>query len=191
MLTVIAGTLGLGGAAIFPGLSSGDQIIGEIMSTVPAMLGALALVGVICATMSTADSILLSIGFIVSEHWYRKKAVSKAGILNLNRWFTLSIAIFAFIASIKPELVSELAFNAFGGMLQLAPAMIAGLYFPRIGAKWAGASGLVGLIILTASKLGMLDSILSAGFPGYLAGFIAGSLLVGVATIVPKGRISS
>jgi hypothetical protein len=69
--------------------------------------------------------------------------------------------------------------------------MIAGLYFPRIGAKWAGASGLVGLIILTASKLGMLDSILSAGFPGYLAGFIAGSLLVGVATIVPKGRISS
>jgi SSS family solute:Na+ symporter len=191
MLTVIAGTLGLGGAAIFPGLSSGDQIIGEIMSTVPAMLGALALVGVICATMSTADSILLSIGFIVSEHYYRKKAVSKAGILNLNRWFTLSIAIFAFIASIKPELVSELAFNAFGGMLQLAPAMIAGLYFPRIGAKWAGASGLVGLIILTTSKLGMLDSILSVGFPGYLAGFIAGSLLVGVATIVPKGRISS
>jgi SSS family solute:Na+ symporter len=185
MLTVIAGTLGLGGAVLFPGLSSGDQIIGEVMSTVPAMLGALALVGVICATMSTADSILLSIGFIVSEHWYRgEQKVSKSGILKLNRWFTLAIAIFAFIASIKPELVSELAFNAFGGMLQLAPAMIAGLYFPRIGAKWAGASGLVGLVILISSKLGWLNGLLPTGYPGYLAGFIAGCIVVGVAALI-------
>jgi solute:Na+ symporter, SSS family len=186
LLTVIAGTLGLGGAAIFPGLSSGDQIIGEIMTNVPPLLGALALVGVICATMSTADSILLSIGFIVSEHWYRKKAVSKIGILRLNRWFTLSIAIFAFVASIKPELVSELAFNAFGGMLQLAPAMIAGLYFPKIGAKVAGISALVGLVILIASKFGWLETILPPGYPGYLAGFIAGGIVVGIAGMIMK-----
>jgi solute:Na+ symporter, SSS family len=186
MLTVIAGTLGLGGAVIFPGLESGDQIIGEIMTTVPAVLGALALVGVICATMSTADSILLSIGFIVSEQWYRKKKASHTGILKLNRWFTLAIAIFAFIASIKPELVSELAFNAFAGMLQLAPAMIAGLYFPKIGAKWAGASGIVGLIILFTSKLGWLDFLLTTGYPGYLAGFIAGSAIVGIASFIPR-----
>ncbi|MCZ6675327.1 MAG: sodium:solute symporter family protein [Verrucomicrobia bacterium] len=187
MLTVIAGTLGLGGAAIFPGLSSGDQIIGEIMSTVPAMLGALALVGVICATMSTADSILLSIGFIVSEHWYRqKREVSKTGILKLNRWFTLAIAIFAFIASIKPELVSELAFNAFGGMLQLAPAMLAGLYCPKIGAKVAGASGLAGLLILIASKMGLLASILPVSFPDYLAGFLVGSAIIVFAALYEK-----
>lgn len=188
MLTMIAGTLGLGGAAIFPGLSSGDQIIGEIMSNVPAMLGALALIGVICATMSTADSILLSIGFIVSEHWYREKAVSKVGIFRLNRWFTLSIAIFAFIASIKPELVSELAFNAFGGMLQLAPAMIAGIYFPKIGAKWAGATTLVGLAILIASKLGWLESIISSAYPGYLIGFFVGMVIVGIAGVVVKAE---
>ena len=44
MLTMVAGTLGLGGAGIFPGLSSGDQIIGEVMAAVPAVLGALTLV---------------------------------------------------------------------------------------------------------------------------------------------------
>ena len=187
MLTAIAGFLGLGGASIFPGLESGDQIIGEIMGTVPAMLGALALVGVICATMSTADSILLSIGFIVSEHWYREKGeVSKRGILKLNRWFTLSIAIFAFIASIKPELVSELAFNAFAGMLQLAPAMIAGIYLPQIGAKWAGASGLTGLTVLVVSKFGWLTFLIPPSFPGYLSGFIAASAVVGVARIFIK-----
>tara|TARA_B100001123_G_scaffold450292_1_gene619905 strand:- start:190 stop:1518 length:1329 start_codon:yes stop_codon:yes gene_type:complete len=179
MLTALAGILGLGGAVVFPGLESGDQIIGEIMGTVPAILGALALVGVICATMSTADSILLSIGFIVSEHWYRAKSdVSKKGILKLNRWFTLSIAIFAFIASVKPELVSELAFNAFAGMLQLAPAMIAGIYCPHIGAKWAGASSVTGLAILIASKFGLMNWLLLSAFPGYLAGFIMAGLVV-------------
>ncbi len=189
MLTIIAGTLGLGGAAMFPGLSSGDQIIGEVMASVPAMLGALTLVGVICATMSTADSILLSIGFIVSEHWYRgKKDISKTGILRLNRWFTLAIAIFAFIASIKPELVSELAFNAFAGMLQLAPAMIAGIYLPSIGARWAAISSITGLAILVASKVGLLGWVIPTGFPGYLAGFIVGCAMVLVAALLSNSR---
>jgi len=189
-LTVVAGTLGLGGAAMFPGLSSGDQIIGQVMSAVPAFLGAMALVGVICATMSTADSILLSIGFIVSEHWYRDKPnVSKKGILMLNRWFTLSIAIFAFIASVKPELVSELAFNAFGGMLQLAPTMFAGVYIPRIGAKWAAASGLTGLTILVGSKISWFSPLLPQGIPGYLMGFVAASTVILAAVLLaPKPK---
>lgn len=192
-LTVVAGTLGLGGAAMFPGLSSGDQIIGQVMSTVPPFLGAMALVGVICATMSTADSILLSIGFIVSEHWYRDKPeVSKKGILMLNRWFTLSIAIFAFIASVKPELVSELAFNAFGGMLQLAPTMFAGLYLPKIGPKWAAASSLVGIFILVGSKMSWFSALLPQGIPGYLLGFIGASLVIIVAgMVVPKAKVAT
>lgn len=179
MLTMIAGTLGLGGAAIFPGLSSGDQIIGEVMASVPAMLGALTLVGVICATMSTADSILLSIGFIASEQWYRgKKEVSNRLILKINRWFTLSIAIFAFIASVRPELVAELAFNAFGGMLQLAPTMFAGLYLPYIGARWATASSVAGVAVLLGVKVGWLVPFIPNSFPGYLAGFIVACSLV-------------
>ena len=181
MLTVIAGTLGLGGAVIFPSLSSGDQIIGEVMATVPAVLGALTLVGVICATMSTADSILLSIGFIASEHWYQKnKRVSPRRILLLNRWFTLFIAIFAFIASVRPELVAELAFNAFGGMLQLAPSMFAGLYLPYIGARWATASTAAGVVVLLAAKVGWLGPLIPSGFPDYLVGFVVACFLVAI-----------
>lgn len=184
MLTVIAGTLGLGGAALFPGLSSGDQIIGEVMAAVPAALGALTLVGVICATMSTADSILLSIGFIASEHWYRKgKDVSDRVVLRLNRWFTLSIAVFAFIASVRPELVAELAFNAFGGMLQLAPSMFAGLYTPHIGARWAIASSSSGVAVLLGVKIGWLAAVVPSDFPGYLAGFLVACALVALPAI--------
>ena len=151
------------------------------MAAVPAVLGALTLVGVICATMSTADSILLSIGFIASEHWYRKnKNVSVRGILKLNRWFTLSIAIFAFAASVKPELVAELAFNAFGGMLQLAPTMFAGLYLPSIRARWAAASSISGLAVLLAAKFGCLAPLVPNDFPGYLAGFIVACGLVAI-----------
>ncbi len=189
MLTIVAGTLGLGGAAIFPGLSSGDQIIGEVMAAVPAVLGALTLVGVICATMSTADSILLSIGFIASEHCYRKsKDVSVRGILRLNRWFTLSIAIFAFAASVKPELVAELAFNAFGGMLQLAPTMFAGLYLPSIKARWAAASSISGLAVLLTAKFGWLAPLIPNDFPGYLAGFIVACGLVATPAVFKSGN---
>ena len=64
--TVMAGILGLGGAVVFPGLESGDQVIGKVTASVPAIIGAIATMGILAATMSTADSILLSVGFIVS-----------------------------------------------------------------------------------------------------------------------------
>ena len=61
-------------------------------------------------------------------------------------------------------------------MLQLAPAMIAGIYCPHIGAKWAGASSVTGLAILIASKFGLMNWLLLSAFPGYLAGFIMAGL---------------
>ena len=184
MLTVVAGTLGLGGAAMFPGLSSGDQIIGEVMATVPAILGALTLVGVIRnyvnGRLHSPEHRIHRKRALVSK----KQKVSDRWILKLNRWFTLSIAIFAFIASVRPELVAELAFNAFGGMLQLAPSMFAGLYLPYIGAKWATASTAAGVAVLLGTKAGWLVSLIPSDFPGYLAGFLVGCALVAIPAVL-------
>ena len=36
--TVMAGILGLGGAVVFPGLESGDQVIGKVTASVPAII---------------------------------------------------------------------------------------------------------------------------------------------------------
>lgn len=177
--TGMAGILGLGGAVIFPDLESGDQVIGAITASVPAIIGAMATIGIIAATMSTADSILLSVGFIVSEQVYRgKKDVPAKRILTIHRIFTFGISIFAFIASIKPELVTELVFGAFGGMLQLAPAMILGLYHNN-PSKWIAAGSVAaGWGVMLGSSSEIYKSSVLAMFPGYFSGFMAAVLVV-------------
>lgn len=181
-VTVIAAILGLGGAVHFPGLESGDQVIGKVTAAVPAMIGALATVGIIAATMSTADSILLSVGFIVSEQWYRgKPQIASKTVLRLNRWCTLAVAVFAFFASIRPELVTELAFNAFGGMLQLAPVMIAGIYKLPIGKTAAFISALSGLSIVILGNTDLYSDLMPWKVPHYFSGFIAALAVVVIA----------
>ena len=178
-VTAVAGILGLGGAVHFTGLESGDQVIGAVTATVPPMIGALATVGIIAATMSTADSILLSVGFIVSEHWYRKsEKLDERSVLRLSRWCTLIVAIFAFVASVRPGLVTEFAFNAFGGMLQLAPVMVAGIYRIRIGNKTAFASSLLGLSIVVLGNTPLYGSFPVSGVPPYFLGFLFGIVVV-------------
>lgn len=181
-VTITAAVLGLGGAVHFPGLENGDQVLGMVTTVVPPVIGSLAIVGIIAATMSTADSILLSVGFIISEQWYREKeGPSTRSILRLNRWCTLAIAIFAFIASIRPSLVTEFAFNAFGGMLQLAPVMVAGIYKVRIGLVTAFISVLSGLGFVVLGATSLYGQYLPEGMPPYFLGFLCaiGVVLIG------------
>ena len=149
-LIAVSGTIGLGGAVHFPGLDSGDTIIGKVAATTPGILGAMTLVGIIAATMSTADSLLLTFGFIVTEQVHRDTPeVDTKKIFRFNQWFTLGVAVLAYAASVRPlALVSDLAFVSFAGMMQLAPVFLAGLYKIRIPLGFAFGSILSSLGIL-------------------------------------------
>ena len=165
--------LGLGGAVHFPGLESGDQVIGRVTAAVPAAIGALATIGIVASTMSTADSILLSVGFIVSEQKYRNNSSQNYNqIRSLNRWCILTVTVFSFMASIQPSLVTEFAFNAFGGMLQIAPVMIVGIYEIRIAKIWAFISALSGLSIVVLGNTPLYGQLPFNEIPHYFVGFI-------------------
>ncbi len=186
-VTVIAAVLGLGGAVHFPGLESGDQVIGRVTASVPAIIGALATVGIIASTMSTADSILLSVGFIVSEQCYRRsESTPTQSVRRLNRWCTLAVAFFAFFASIKPGLVTEFAFNAFGGMLQLAPVMIAGIYECHVDRRWAFASAISGLGVVIIGNTPIYGLLVFSQVPPYFVGFLVASAVMGVAILLRR-----
>lgn len=172
-VTFIAMILGLGGAVHFPGLESGDQVIGRVTAVVPAALGALATIGIVASTMSTADSILLSVGFIVSEQKYRNNLTKDSNRIRfLNRWCIIAVSVFSFFASIRPSLVTELAFNAFGGMLQLAPVMFAGIYGLRITNTCAFCSVFGGLIIVVLGNTPLYTKLAFSTIPHYFVGFI-------------------
>ncbi len=172
-VTMVAMVLGLGGAVHFPGLESGDQVIGRVTAAVPAAIGALATIGIVASTMSTADSILLSVGFIVSEQKYRNNSSQNYNqIRSLNRWCILTVTVFSFMASIQPSLVTEFAFNAFGGMLQIAPVMIVGIYEIRIAKIWAFISALSGLSIVVLGNTPLYGQLPFNEIPHYFVGFI-------------------
>ena len=160
ILIAVSGTIGLGGAVHFPGLESGDTIIGRVAATTPGILGAMALVGIIAATMSTADSLLLTFGFIVTEQVHRDTPdVDTKKIFRFNQWFTFGVAVLAYAASVRPlALVADLVFISFSGMMQLAPVFLAGLYKIKIPLGFAFGSIL--------SSLGIL--IVLQWFPGLL-----------------------
>ena len=187
-VTLVAMVLGLGGAVHFPGLESGDQVIGRVTAAVPAAIGALATVGIVASTMSTADSILLSIGFIVSEQKYRNNHTHNHNqIRTLNRWCILTVTVFSFVASIQPSLVTEFAFNAFGGMLQLAPVMIAGIYEMRIAKHWAFVSALSGLSIVVLGNTPLYGYLPFNEVPHYFVGFIIALTVLTLGRICTRG----
>lgn len=188
-VTAVAGILGLGGAVHFQGLESGDQVLGAVTAAVPPMIGALATVGIIAATMSTADSILLSVGFIISEQWYRGRPKDNAKqILRLNRWSTLAVAVFAFLASIRPGLITEFAFNAFGGMLQLAPVMFVGVYELKLDKRFAFASAASGLAFVILGVTPLYAALPLDGLPPYFAGFIVAIVVVGIGYVLESRK---
>lgn len=152
-LILVSGTVGLGGAVQFPGLTGGDTIIGRVAATAPGILGAMALVGIIAATMSTADSLLLTFGFIVTEQVHRGQHQRETGrIYRFNKWFTLAVAILAYAGSVKPlALVADLAFISFSAITQLVPVFLAGLYELKLRVGFALcsiASGIGTLVLL-------------------------------------------
>ncbi|MEC8190024.1 MAG: hypothetical protein VX033_02425, partial [Verrucomicrobiota bacterium] len=189
-VTMVAMVLGLGGAVHFPGLESGDQVIGRITAAVPAAIGALATIGIVASTMSTADSILLSVGFIVSEQKYRNNSSHNHNqIRTLNRWCILTVTVFSFMASIQPSLVTEFAFNAFGGMLQIAPIMIAGIYEMRIAKIWAFVSALSGLSIVVLGNTPIYGQLPFNEIPHYFVGFITAIAILVIGKISTKTNI--
>ncbi len=186
-VTMVAMVLGLGGAVHFPGLESGDQVIGRVTAAVPAAIGALATIGIVASTMSTADSILLSVGFIVSEQKYRNNSSQNYNqIRSLNRWCILTVTVFSFMASIQPSLVTEFAFNAFGGMLQIAPVMIAGIYEMRISKIWAFISALSGLSIVVLGNTPLYGLLPINEIPHYLVGFITAIAILVIGKLFTK-----
>ena len=112
-------------------------------------------------------------GFIVSEQKYRNNLTKDSNRIRfLNRWCIIAVSVFSFFASIRPSLVTELAFNAFAGMLQLAPVMFAGIYGLRITNACAFCSVFGGLIIVVLGNTPLYTKLPFSTIPHYFVGFI-------------------
>ena len=176
-LITTTGIMALGGVIEFPGLESADAVVGRMLEIAIGPIGAIALLGVIAATMSTADSLLLSFGSVITEETAQAQS-DRAPRIRAGRYFTFVIAVFAFIASINPpNLVVQLVVLSFGGTFQLAPVYLAGIFkkpchpIPAILSILCGVGTLVVFqyFVLPESRLGL---------PPALWGFMVSSSIV-------------
>ncbi|MCF7862258.1 sodium:solute symporter family protein [Candidatus Woesearchaeota archaeon] len=132
--------IGFGAKIIDPSLPSGDLALNTVLGIFPEIIVALAVIGVIAASMSTADSQILALSSLITKDLVKSK--NKMMIARLS---ILAISILAYLIAMNPpKLIVTLSVLSFAGTLQIAPAMIGGLYWKRgtsHGAIWSMVLG--------------------------------------------------
>jgi solute:Na+ symporter, SSS family len=142
--------VGLGGAIIYPNLKSGDLLMGTFLADhLPNWFGGLFTVGVLAAAMSTADSILFSLGQIFSHDVYKNMIninTSEEGELLAGKSFIFILAFIALLLGTgNSRLIVSLSSLSFAGTLQLLPAIIGGLWFKNAWQHSSTISIIIGI----------------------------------------------
>ncbi len=166
--------IGLGGTTMYPEIAAGDSILGKVLSNnFPAWFGGLFTVGVLAAAMSTADSILFSLGQIFSRDIYKgmiSPNASENSELVAGKTFILIIAIVALLVGVSnSELIVSLSSLSFAGTLQLVPAVIGGLFITNNWKHSATVSMVTGIsvfVILNNLSINILG--LNPAIPAFI-----------------------
>jgi SSS family solute:Na+ symporter/sodium/pantothenate symporter len=172
LVTIVPVVLtGLVGYRRFAGLEGiqADQIMPMLLrdwatqSTLSYALSVLVLAGALAAIMSTADSVLLSLSSIVAKDFLGKTALRDAPEARLTyAGKILSWAITFFLAWVatSPRItlwgLIELKFEL---LIQVAPAIILGVIWPRLEAKATLAGLVVGTVVAGSLALSGVEDV--------------------------------
>lgn len=184
-LILLAGLIGFYGYTINPNLASGDLVVGEVLRTIHPFFAAIALFGVIAATMSTSDSLILTFGLLGSEElrsaggeYFGRRDIR----LRTGSVLAIIAAVVAGLASLSPPtLVANLAVLSASGTMQILPVLCLGLMGIRIPNLIAVLSMVSGVAIIVVVQLGYLATPL--GLPASVIALIVGTAIAGVGLV--------
>lgn len=161
--TLLMVTVGVVGAARFPGLGKEDSenitllVLQDIATQIPAMefLLTLFVAAVLAAIMSTIDSALLSISSMFTQDFYRRwrPKATQAELTRTGKRFSWLIMVLMVGGAIMlPATIWSLIQVKIELLIQTAPALLLGLHVPRLRA----GSIIAGMAAGTALTLGLL-----------------------------------
>ena len=173
--------IGLSGSILYPEIKDGDKLLGTILSnSFPNIFSRIVSIGVLAAAMSTADSILFSMGQMFSIDIYREllsKEHDDRREKIICKTFMLAVIVVAFLIALNSTqgLIVTLSKLSFAGMLQLLPSIIGGLWLKKAW-RYAGVFSVIGGI---ASFLFLLrtDRTFFLGLDPAIGGLFAGSII--------------
>ena len=187
---ILPAFFGLGAAVLYPDLTESNQVMGQVFRTISAagLIGLIAtgliLIGTVGAAMSTADSMLLAIGQILTRDVVRPfKRTPHSVQVVMSRVVMVLALIAAFVIGMNPpRLMIDLALGSVAWAAVMAPAMV-GFLWPRRNAYAALASIVIGggaLATMTFMK------IKPFGYhEGFICMLIAALIYVGGSYLLP------
>jgi SSS family solute:Na+ symporter/sodium/pantothenate symporter len=190
---VLTGLVGLRQFAGLQGIEA-DQIVPMLLrqwatqSVLSYTLSVLVLTGALAAIMSTADSVLLSLSSILAKDFLGKTLLASSSEATLTRTGKLlSWLLTGFLAwlAITPRItlwgLIELKFEL---LIQVAPAIILGVIWPRLEARAALAGLVVGTAAAGSLALSGIQEIL-----GMQSGLFALGLNLALCAFLSSGRV--
>ena len=156
--------IGLGAKALLPSLPEGrttDYIMPLIVQNhAPAFVGAMTLIALLAAAVSTANSMLLNCGTSIFYDIFRQlnpdRAFDDKAATKHLRLAVLGLGFLAVISAIKPPLLLAMGFTyvygAFGAAF-MWPVWL-GLFWKRMNRAGAYAGIAVGATVFIAARLG-------------------------------------
>ncbi len=146
--------IGMYGAVLYPDASTSDFLGRSLLHDQPGFLGAMVLIGLVAAAISTADSQIFALGGETRSLMRGEdKLMVKRARLSIGVFAALSL-IFALLSS--DELVL-LARASFAGTALLAPMIFTGIFYHRaahlISLPWLTLGG---ISMLLASQFGLV-----------------------------------
>lgn len=152
--------IGVGGRVIIPTIPAGhdaDWLLPMLFTKhLPAVIGALALSGVLAAALSTANGMLLHQALALNYDVVRnltKKKISDDVFIKWNRYIIIAFGVIAVILAIKPPkliaIVAALA-HGFWGCMYLFPVVL-GVYwkrYNRVAAYWSCIAGPIAYVVM-------------------------------------------
>ncbi|TYT62114.1 sodium:solute symporter family protein [Natrialba swarupiae] len=190
LLTIFPGLIAFAGLTAHGGLENPDTVILQYILEMPGPVLGILMAAAVAAAMSTADTMILMMGSIVSRDVYEELLSADISDQKLSRNSKIFSGLLALLALgfslIDLGLLVEVAIDlAIPGYLLLLPPAIAAFWWPR--ANWQGtvAGLLVGLAVIWYYSLtgAPIPLDLWIGVPGLIA---SGVVLVAVSLVTAE-----
>ncbi|NOY07594.1 MAG: sodium:solute symporter family protein [Spirochaetes bacterium] len=145
LYTIIVVNLGFIARSIFPAMEKGDTITSLLLTNVPVILALFVFTGIVAASVSTVNSIALTLGSMFAVDF--SGGQQKHGSILFGKAVILIITITAFVFSLgRFNVIVELSVMSSAGLLATAPSYI-GLFWKKSSKNASIVSTLIGGIV--------------------------------------------
>ncbi|HSG32616.1 MAG TPA: hypothetical protein VLB82_13850 [Thermodesulfobacteriota bacterium] len=176
-LLLIAGLIiGLYGAVAIPA-KTGPEFIGQLILEQHAILGAITLIGILAAAMSTSDSQFFALGSEINNFFSKYSKELKISPVIFVKGVILILCVVSFIVAMKsPQELISLAINGFMGTALMAPMILVSILYNKI--KFSSV-----IPTFTAASLVIFLMSLFGVVPNMILGIRMDLILLSITTI--------